>query len=134
MELVMYMNDTGRAVFQGTNYQETYLFYHDAFTPLCKWMQEHNNLRHWISPELDMKNEVIIENAYGDMLKSKRYANRPVGECAEATVPLDNFLFRDLRKSLDIHITLTSLLSKDVPRMFMKGTPKNCEINKQTVG
>ena len=37
---------------------------------------------------------------------------------------LDNSLFRDLRTSLDIHVTLTSLLPKDDPRRFSKGTPK----------
>ena len=72
---------------------------------------------------MGLNNEVITENAEGDILRSKRYSNRPVGDCTEA-MPLDNSLFRDLRMSLDIHVTPTSLLPKDNPRRFLKGTPK----------
>ena len=127
-ELVTHMNDTARAAFEGTKYQETYLLYHDALTSMCdkdcrKWMEEQGILKHWILPELGLNNEVITENAEGEILKSKRYAGRPVGDCAEA-MPLDNSLFRDLRTSLDIHVMLTSLLEKDDPRRFSKGTPK----------
>ena len=127
-ELVIHMNDTARAAFQGTKYQELYLFYHDTLTSMCdkdccQWMQEHNILKHWILPVLGCNDEVITENAEGEIIKNKRYACRPVGDCAEA-MPLDNSLFRDLRTSLDIHVTLTSLLPKDDPRRFSKGTLK----------
>ncbi len=86
-------------------------------------MKEQDILKHWILPELGCNDEVVTENADGEVLKSKRYSRRPVGDCAEA-MPLDNSLFRDLRTSLDIHVTLTSLLAKDDPRRFSKGTPK----------
>ena len=127
-ELVTHMNNAAKEAFQGTKYQETYLFYHNALTSMCnkdchQWMEERDILKHWVLPELGLNNEAITENEDCEIIKSKRYAHRLVGDCAEA-MPLDNSLFRDLRTSLDIHVTLTSLLPKDDPRRFSKGTLK----------
>ena len=67
------MNETARTPFQATKYQEIYLFYHDAIISMCnndshKWIQEQDILKHWILPELGLNNEVITENADGDLL------------------------------------------------------------------
>ena len=39
-------------------------------------------------------------------------------------MPLDNSLFRDLRTSVDQHVGITSMLSRDDKRRFSKATPK----------
>jgi len=87
------------------------------------WMEKKDMLKHWIRPVLGCNDEVITENKEAKIISSKRYKGRPVGDCPEA-MPLDNSLFRDLRASLDIHVTLTSLLPKEDSRRFSKGTPK----------
>ena len=69
-----------------------------------KWMEELNILKYWILPEFGCNDEVINENVEGEILKSKRYMSKPVGDCVEA-MPLDKSLFRDLKTLLDIYVT-----------------------------
>ena len=80
-------------------------------------------LNRWIRPVLGLNDEIIVTDADGKVKKSTRYKGRPVGDCPEL-MPLDNSLFRDLRTSVDQHVGITSMLSRDDKRRFSKATPK----------
>ena len=126
--LVRFIHDKTRDAFKGTKYEDSYLFYHDALKTMTdkdciEWMREEGILKRWILPEEGMNDKIVIDDGNGKVITNLRYKGRPVGYCPEA-MPLDNSLFRDLRTSLDKHITLTCMLAQDDPRRFTKATPK----------
>ena len=73
-------------------------------------MREEGILKQWILPEEGMNDKIVIDDGNGKVITNLTYKGRPVGDCPKA-MPLDNSLFRDLRTSLDKHLTLTCIHS-----------------------
>ena len=95
-DLVLHINAKFSKAFQGTRYEETYLFYHDALTTMTDkdcidWMEEKGILKRWIHPVLGLNDLIIVKDGNGNEESSKNYVGRPLGDCPEA-MPLDNSL------------------------------------------
>jgi len=90
-------------------YDDNCFFYHDALTQMTnkdmkKWMREKGYLNMWV---LSMKGC----NA------GTPYADHPVGDSPEM-MPLDSSLFNDLHAGVHRHITRTTLLDANDPKLF----------------
>ncbi len=126
-DLVLHIHNESRRVMQGTKYEGKYYFYHDALTQLTdtkcvEWMKEQDIYKHWIKPELGCNENIIVTNQDGETLKSKRYANRMVGNSPEMN-PLDNSNFRDVRTAIALNVAATWHLEKKDPLKFSLSTP-----------
>ena len=126
--LVRHIDQETKRVFQGTQYEDTYMWSHDALSqmmdPTClKWMEEEGILHRWLRPVLGVNDVVTVLDEDGKVRKSRRYGGRPTGDSPEL-MPNDNSLFRDLRCALDLNTALTFHLPRDDPRRFSKATPK----------
>ena len=76
-ELVRHINEKTKQAYQGTKYEDTYLFYHDALSQMTdrdcvEWMREEGILSHWTRPVLGLNDCIEIE-INGTVKKNRRY-------------------------------------------------------------
>ena len=127
-ELVKHIDRETGNVYKGTQYENTYMWSHDALKQMTdkvciEWMKQEGYWKRWIKPELGLNDFIEAVEEDGSLKKSKNYANRPVGNQPEL-MPLDNSLNWDIDTSNDLHVLLTDHLPKTDPRKFCKSTPK----------
>ena len=128
-DLVRHINEETKALYKGTQYQDTYLFYHDALTQMSdsrcvEWMKQEGIYAKWIKPELGCNNEIFANNKHGVLTRNTRYSGRPVGNSPELN-PLDNSLLCYFRLNLLLNVATTWQLDKDDERKFSLGKPQD---------
>jgi hypothetical protein len=117
-DYILDIYNEGRRIYHGTDYEASWMFYHDALNQMTekdtmKWMQEKGILKHWILPEQMLLHDIPGLSAYRD---------RPIGNSPE-NMPWDNSLNQDLHMGVNRHCSITQEMSEDDPRKFSLSSP-----------
>jgi hypothetical protein len=106
-------------MFKGTQYEESWVFYHDALSLMTakesvEWMKEHGHFERWLLPVMGL---------HSDDADLKAYLQTIPGNGPE-NMPWDLSLNKDAHEDINRHIILTHELADDDPRKFDLSTPK----------
>jgi hypothetical protein len=117
-ELVEWIVESTKKMFQGTTHEDDWVFYHDALSQLTAnetviWMKAKGYYDRWIHP---------LNKLHQDQPDLKAYYNRPVGDRPE-NMPWDNTLNQDVHVSVNQHVLFTSKYEEDDERKFSLSTP-----------
>jgi hypothetical protein len=118
-ELVQHIVTESANFFVGTEFEDTWSFYHDALSLMTgndtvEWMREHDYLKRWILP---------VNELHQDDPTLSKYYHRPVGNSPE-NMPWDSSLNQDVHAAVQRHVLLTLSLGVDDKRKFDMSTPK----------
>ena len=119
-DYIQHIHDESAAVIQGTRYENTWYFYHDALALMTskttkKWMLDQGIYKRWILPSEDL---------YFDSPElKKRYGTNPLGNSPEF-MPWDSHLNNDVHCCHDYHVAVSKFLPEENPHKFSDSTPK----------
>ena len=117
--MIHHIYEETRKCFVGTDYEKTFMFYHDALSLMTakgtvEWMDKEGILEHWILPVNNLNSEPDL----------KAYRNRPPGN-SPYFMPWDTSLNRDVHCAVDRHAVMTADLDDEkYPEKFSLSTPK----------
>jgi len=113
-ELVEHIVQASKKIFEGTDNEDNWYFYHDALTVMTAadtraWMEEKGYLKHWLLPQLGL-------------LKGTRYEHKLPGDSPEL-MPMDSTLNKDIDDSAKRHVAVTRhITDKNDHRKFSLAT------------
>ena len=105
-DLILHMCKHTAAAYEGTEFEDSWFFYHDALTQLtCKltraWMQEMDLMKRWLLP-------------VGPCNAGTVYFGRPVGNTPEI-MPWDTSLNHDVHARVEFYSAICRWIPKDHP-------------------
>jgi hypothetical protein len=118
-QLVHHIVTESAKLFVGTEFEESWVFYHDALSLMTgndtlEWMKDNDYFKRWVLP---------VNELHQNDPNLKKYYHRPVGNSPE-NMPWDSSLNEDVHAAVQRHVLLTLSLGVDDKRKFDMSTPK----------